>query len=97
MTKNMKQIDGYVYEAGGTTRLGYNVFLQPVIYSVDRVSTTKKRIFTPVKLQSDMKASVVENVSPYVKRGKYYYAHGYKLVNKLSKFKSKETNKFVGS
>lgn len=26
-----------------------------------------------------------------------YYAHGYKLVNKLSKFKSKETNKFVGS
>lgn len=36
------------------------------------------------------------NVISYKKHGKYYYAHGYKPVKKLSRYKATDGHKFAG-
>ena len=43
-----------------------------------------------------MKPLGVRDVVPYAKHGKYYYAHGYDIVKKVSKYNDWDSGKFVG-
>ncbi len=92
----VKNIAGYIYTVFSAERQGYNIFGQPVYYSQELTRTTKKRIFTVAKLKYGMKPLGVRDVVPYAKHGKYYYAHGYDIVKKVSKYNDWDSGKFVG-
>ena len=90
----VKNVSGYIYTAGAIEKLGYNVFGQGVYYTADKTTTTQKRSFK-VGYVEGMKPCEVTNVIPYKKHGQYYYAHGYKPVKKLTRYKASDGHKFA--
>ena len=84
--KPSTKVKGYIYSVGASKHLGYNIFGQEVRYRSGARRITTKRIFK-VKNIDGMRVSVVYDVIPYTKHGKYYYVHGYKPMKNINKFK----------
>lgn len=90
--QNIK-MTGYIYTASGVKFLGYNIFGGKVYYSANSTRFSTKRTFKVANVEG-MKPSNVDTVIPYVKHGKYYYAHGYDLVKSPKKYKKTEGHKW---
>ena len=84
--KPATKVQGYIYSVGASKHLGYNIFGQEVRYRSGARRITTKRIFT-VKNIDGMRVSVVYDVVPYTKHGKYYYVDGYKPMKSVNRFK----------
>lgn len=94
LPKQNKKMTGYIYTVSGVKFLGYNIFGGRVYYSANSTRHTTKRIFKVTNVEG-MRPSNVDTVIPYMKHGKYYYAHGYDLVKNLNKYKKTEGHKWA--
>lgn len=84
--KQPKKVTGYLYCVGASRHVGYNIFGQEIRYRSGARRITTKRIFK-VKNIDGMRISVIYDVVPYVKHGKYYYVNGYKPLKSIQKLK----------
>ncbi|MBR3786594.1 MAG: Ig-like domain-containing protein [Firmicutes bacterium] len=84
--KQPKKVNGYIYSVGASKHLGYNIFGQEVRYRSGARRLTTKRSFKVSNIDG-MRVTVVYDVIPYVKHGKYYYVSGYKPMKNIKKLK----------
>lgn len=91
--KKVKGVKGYVVTERCTERAQRRVYLYDKRWRITSgyVTTTKKMVVRNAKWKMsayDKKRGMkVVGVSPYVKHGKYYYAHGQKVVRSVNKYK----------